>query len=77
MKNVTILILGILFAQSSFAQGEFRFGLKSAANLGWLSGTSRNIENDGVTAGFAYGVMGDYYFKPNYAFSTELLLSTV
>ena len=77
MKNVTILLLGILFTQSSFAHGEFRFGLKSATNLGWLSGTSRNITNDGVTAGFAYGVMGDYYFKPNYAFSTELLLSTV
>ena len=27
--------------------------------------------------GFAYGIMGDYYFQPNYAVSGELLISNV
>ena len=77
MKNVTILALGMLLTQLSFAQGEFRFGLKGAANIGWVSGTNKTIENDGSTLGFAYGIMGDYYFKPNYGLSGELLLSQV
>ncbi len=79
MKNVTILVLGMLITQLSFAQSNFRFGLKAAANLGWLAGTDKNTENDGIKAGFAYGVMGDYYFDNDhkYALSTEILLSTV
>ncbi|MGB1038248.1 MAG: porin family protein, partial [Bacteroidia bacterium] len=79
MKNVTILALGMLITQLSFAQGEFRFGLKGSMNLGYLGGTSKVVENDGVTAGFSYGVMGDYYFEDhnNYGFSAEILISTV
>ena len=77
MKNVTILALGMLLTQLSFAQGEFRFGLKGAANIGWVSGTNKTLENDGTTLGFGYGIMGDYYFKPNYGLSGELLLSQV
>ena len=77
LKNVAILALGMFVTQVSFAQGEFRFGLKGQANLGWLAGTSKTVENDGVKLGFAYGVMGDYYFKPSYALSAEILLSNV
>lgn len=79
MKNATILVLGILITQVSFAQQKFRFGLKAATNLGWLAGTDKNTVNDGIKAGFAYGVMGDYYFDEDhkYALSTEILLSTV
>ena len=77
LKNVAILAIGMLVTQVSFAQDDFRFGLKGQANLGWLAGTSRTVENEGVKLGFAYGVMGDFYFKPNYAVSGEILLSTV
>jgi hypothetical protein len=77
LKNVAILAIGMLITQVSFAQREFRFGLKGQANMSWLGSTSRTIENDGVQLGFAYGIMGDYYFKPNYGISAEILLSTV
>ncbi|PCJ63646.1 MAG: hypothetical protein COA58_16040 [Bacteroidetes bacterium] len=77
MKNVTILALGMLVTQLSFAQGEFRFGLKGAANFGWIGGTNKTIDNGGTTLGFGYGIMGDYYFKPNYGLSTEILLSQI
>ena len=77
LKNIAILVLGMVITQVSFAQGEFRFGLKGQANMSWLGNTSRTIENDGVQLGFAYGIMGDYYFKPNYGVSAEILLSTV
>jgi hypothetical protein len=80
MKNITILVLSILVTQLSFAQseGEFRFGLKGAANIGWVGGTNKAIEGDGAAIGFAYGIMGDYYFKGgSYGVSTEILLSSV
>jgi len=77
MKNVTILVFGMLITQLSFAQGEFRFGLKGSSNFGWVGGTSKNIVNDGITIAFGYGIMGDYYFKPNYGISAELMLSNI
>lgn len=77
MKNSTILVIALLVSQVSFAQDEFRIGLKSGLNLGWLSGTSKAIDNDGITAAFSYGVMADYYFRDNYGLSAEILLSTV
>ena len=77
MKNVTILVFGMLITQLSFAQGEFRFGLKGSSNFGWVGGTSKNIVNDGTTVAFGYGIMGDYYFKPNYGISAEITLSNI
>lgn len=77
MRNVAILILGMVISQLSFAQTEFRFGLKGAANIGWITPGTKNIENGGSKLGFAYGIMGDYYFKPNYGLSVELLLSQI
>ena len=77
MKNVTILVFGMLITQLSFAQGEFRFGLKGSSNFGWVGGTSKNIVNDGTTVALGYGIMGDYYFKPNYGISAEIMLSNI
>lgn len=72
-----MLAFGLLLTQLSFAQEEFRFGLKGQLNGAWLSGTSKRVENDGVKMGLAYGIIGDYYFNANYGISGEILLSTV
>ncbi|MBR9917122.1 PorT family protein [bacterium] len=77
VKNVAILILGLLLSELSFAQAEFRFGLKASANLGWIQPSSKNIDRNGTNLGVSYGIMGDYYFRPNYAISTELLISQI
>ncbi|MDG1045803.1 MAG: porin family protein [Bacteroidia bacterium] len=77
MKNITILTLGLLLTQLSFAQNSFRFGLKGASNFGWLSGTDKTIENDGTSVGFAYGLMGEYAINSTYGLHAELLLSQI
>lgn len=80
MKNVAIVLLGLLSSQFCFAQSgtnEFRFGLKGAMNIGWIKPNSKTIEREGTAVGFAYGPMADYYFKPNYALSVELLVSQI
>ena len=80
MKNVTILTLGMLLTQLSFAQkkGEFRFGLKGVANLGWVAGTNKAINSDGAAVGFGYGLVGDYYFNAgSYGISAEFLITDI
>lgn len=80
MKNVTILTLGMILTQLSFAQvsGEFRFGLKGAANFGWTAGTNKAVDGDGLSTALGYGIQGDYYFKSgSYGVSAEILLSNI
>ena len=78
MKNVAILALGLIVSQNSFAQdNEFRFGLKGSMNIGWIAPNSNTMERVGTNVGFSYGPMGDYYFRPNYALSMELLISQI
>lgn len=80
MKNVAIVVLGLLTSQICFAQtnsNEFRFGLKGAMNIGWIQANSKTLEREGTSVGFAYGPMADYYFKPNYAINVELLISQI
>lgn len=77
MKNITILTIGLLLTQLSFAQNSYRFGLKAASNFGWLSGTDKTSENGGTTVGLAYGLMGEYALNASYGIHAELLLSKV
>ncbi len=80
MKNVAIVILGLLSSQICFAQAgtnEFRFGLKGSMNIGWIQPASKSLERVGTSVGFSYGPMADYYFKPNYALNIELLISQI
>ena len=77
MRNVVLLTISMLLVQISMGQTEFRFGLKGAANIGWISPGTKNVENGGSRLGWAYGIMGDYYFKPNYGLSVELLMSQI
>lgn len=74
------IIVSMLFAASvvqAQEQSKFRFGLKGALNLGWSKAESKNIGGNGMALGYAYGLMGDYYFQKNYALSTEFLFSHV
>lgn len=79
LKRLTTISLSTVFALVSLnAKGqdtEFRFGLKASGNLCWIKPNSKNIEGNGTKLGFSYGLMGDFFFQPNYAFSTELLIT--
>jgi len=80
MKNVAILCLGLIASELCYAQGyenEFRFGIKGGVNVGWIQPTSKNLEGAGAKIGGSYGFMADYFFRPNYALSFELLMSNI
>lgn len=77
------LLFSLLFSFSCLlvlAQDEssknFRLGLTAHPNFGWIKSDIQGEESDGLRAGFSYGLIGDFYFTENYAFSTGLKLST-
>lgn len=78
------LLFSIVFSFScllAIAQDEpsknFRLGLTAHPNFGWMKSDIQGIESDGLRAGFSYGLLGDFYFTENYAFSTALKLTTI
>lgn len=56
---------------------KLRLGLTAHPNFGWIKSDIQGIESDGLRAGFTYGLLSDFYFTENYAFSTGLKLTTI
>ncbi|HEX7368013.1 MAG TPA: porin family protein [Pelobium sp.] len=77
------LLLATVFALSTvtlFAQDTykgFKLGITAHPNFGWIKSDVPDIKSDGLRAGFSYGLVGDFYFADNYAFTTGLQLSTI
>jgi len=80
MKKLFALISILAFSTFAFAQdsggsNKFRFGFKVAPSLAWLKPDVKNFSSDGSKIGFIYGLMMDFNFAKNYAFSTGLEVS--
>ncbi len=64
-----------LFAQETYK--GFKLGISAHPTFGWLKPDITDVESDGLRAGFSYGLVGDFYFADNYAFTTGLKLTTI
>lgn len=73
MKKIA-LALGFLFVLKGFglAQGEFRFGVQASPTWSWLRTNDKLLEGAGTNWGLKFGVLGEYYFAQNYAFTAGL-----
>ncbi|WP_052732660.1 porin family protein [Hymenobacter terrenus] len=74
----TLLFLPVLAATISTASAQVEIGLKVSPSITSLraeSPTDRGFESDGSKFGFGGGLVIDYFFGENYAFSTGLLLT--
>ncbi len=80
-KNILISALLIFSSFLVQAQEEsiksFRLGLTAHPTFGWIKSDIQGIKSNGLRAGFSYGVLGDFDFAQNYAFSTALKLTTI
>ncbi len=79
MQKLPIMIRTTLFALAMLAtiavdaqEKAFQFGFELAPNIGWISPTTENYENDGIRLGFSWGFVGDIYLVENYAINTGL-----
>lgn len=71
------LMSGNLFAQnnnsnSSSSKHLFHFGLKLAPDIAWFKPSDKSLTNNGAKLGFCYGLITEFGFSKNYAFSTGL-----
>lgn len=79
MKKISLisLVIGLLFiGKTTFAQDSeykaFHFGLKVSPALSWFMPDNKKFSNAGSKIGFGYGLMAEFGFSKNYAFSTGL-----
>ena len=72
MKKI-VLIAGICLLIGHVALSQvkpFRFGLKLAPNIGWISPDSEGYESDGSVPGFSWGFISDFTITENYFVAT-------
>ncbi|GAC1591116.1 MAG: hypothetical protein NVS3B25_10230 [Hymenobacter sp.] len=77
MKKILLALL-VLAATISTASAQFEIGLKVSPSITSLraeSPTDHGFASDGSKFGFGGGLVVDYFFGENYAFSTGLLLT--
>lgn len=78
MKKIIALFLLAGTLSLSWAQGDMNrkmaLGFTAAPTLNWFGTQNKHVENVGTTMGFKFGINGDFYFSPNYAFNTGLFL---
>lgn len=82
MKKISLIALlcfstTIIFAQQEDTFKGFKLGLTAHPTFGYIKSDIQGVEGDGLRAGFTYGLLGDFYFAQNYAFSTALKLTTI
>ena len=74
MKKITLLVLFLLAGFTSMAQVEI--GLMVSPTISsprFIAEDKYNFKNEGSKLGMGVGVIADYFFARNYAFSTGLI----
>ncbi len=67
-----LLLVSVHFATAQDSNPPFQFGLKVTPNLGWIKTDDKDIKSDGSRFGISYGLIADFGFAENYAFSTGI-----
>lgn len=75
MKQLLVLCILIFGLKITYAQSNFRLGLTASPTISWLSPDTRGVESEGNRIGFKYGVIADFNFAENYAFSTGIFMN--
>jgi hypothetical protein len=70
-----LFLSGSLFAQDGGRAYGFRLGLTAHPTIGWVK--PQVGKSNGVSLGFAYGLLADFNFAENYSFSTGLTITTI
>lgn len=69
--KIFILIVFLLFVFQGITQVKpFRFGVKLAPNMSWISPDTEGYEYDGMQMGFSWGFLADITLTENYFIKT-------
>jgi len=64
--------LGLLFLLPAAAQENLKFGFQLSPSFSHMRSTDPDIRAGGTNLGLKMGVLGEYYFRENYAFATGI-----
>ena len=74
MKKLIALIIPFIFLGSSYSE-DFRFGVFIDPQFSWLTPDIKDIDKDGARLSIKGGLIIDFFFAENYAFTTGLSIS--
>lgn len=80
MKKLLLTLTALFFVtlvKAQYGESDFKLGLSAHPTVGWIRSDINGVESDGMRFGFSYGLLGDFLFAENYAFSTALKLTTI
>lgn len=67
MKKLIIILCFISISLSGYAQEDLRFGFQMSPSFSWMGTSVNHITNGGTNLGLKLGLVGEYYFRQNYA----------
>jgi opacity protein-like surface antigen len=68
MKKIVMLSAFFFIALLSLkAQADFRFGFQMSPSFSWMQTSDNKINANGTNLGLKLGVLGEFYFRQNYA----------
>ncbi len=70
-KIVVITAFFFVLAMKGFSQ-DIRFGLQLSPVIGWMNSNENKVLSSGSNLGLKLGIMGEYYFRENYAITSGI-----
>lgn len=68
MKKIfAVIVLSLTLGISAYSQ-DIRFGFQMSPSFSWMSTNTNKINRSGTNLGLKLGMIGEYYFRENYAF---------
>jgi hypothetical protein len=75
-----ILLAAFLILMTAVGQAQYKpvlFGLRVAGDLGWMNADAEDYEGGGVSPGFTWGFVGQFFLMENYAIQTGFNMNFV
>lgn len=73
MKKIVGIAIFLCTAATVLAQGEgIRFGFQLSPTFSWMTASTNRINPSGTNLGLKMAMIGEYYFRENYAFTSGL-----
>ena len=70
-KLITVLCLMSIFL-TTYGQEDLRFGFQMSPSFSWMSTDVNHINTSGTNLGLKLGLIGEYYFRENYAITSGI-----
>ena len=73
IQRTLLLALLLLFVSFTGAFAQYKsiaMGVKVSPNIGWLRTDAEDYSSEGAVPGISWGLITDFYFAENYAFSS-------